>query len=173
MTHRASLLFGLVMAAVLALSPVLRAGDAREFKAGDLTIRHAWSRPTDRMAKTGAIYLTIANEGTSADRLLTASTPAAAIAQLHTTVNKDGMLSMQHLAAIDIPAKSTTTLKPGVFHVMLMQLKAPLAVGAHFPLELGFEKAGKVTLEVSVEQPSADGGGMKMDMGHDGAGMKH
>ena len=150
----------------------MHANDAPEFKLGSLTIAHPWARPTDKMAETGAAYFTIRNEGSAADRLIAAATDAAAAAELHTTVNKDGMLSMKHIAAIDVPANGSTMLRPGVFHVMLVHLKAPLHVGQHFALHLTFAKAGQVTVQVGVEQPTADTGEMKMDMGGQEGGMK-
>ena len=53
-----------------------------------------------------------------------------------------------------------SVLAPGGLHVMLMELRKPLAAGKNFPLTLTFEKAGKIELEIVViENPPSDHGG--------------
>ncbi|HEX7928968.1 MAG TPA: copper chaperone PCu(A)C, partial [bacterium] len=146
---------------------------AHDFKLGDLTIEHPWARPTDKMAKTGAVYFTIKNAGIAADRLVGVASDKAATVGLHQTVNKDGMLSMQHADALDIPAGGSAALKPGGYHIMFMNLKAPFTEGDKFPLTLTFAKAGKVTVDVWVEKPKDDGKGAPMPMEPDHGMMKH
>jgi len=144
---------------------------------GTLTIENAWARPTDALAKTGAAYFAIKNAGDTADRLVSVSTEVAGAAELHTVTNTDGMLRMRHVAGIDIPAKASTELKPGAFHVMLINPKQQFKVGERFPLKLTFEKAGAVTVQVQVARQvvgaSGGTGGGAMDHGHDMGGAKH
>jgi copper(I)-binding protein len=153
---------------------------------GPLRIEHVWSRPTDALAKTGAAYLTITNTGDTPDRLVSVATDAADSAELHRTVNDKGMLRMQPMDALDLPAKSTVTAVPGQVHIMLVNLKAPLELGHAYPMRLTFEKAGSVTVQVSVERqgaPASAPAGMKdrtppmqhegMPMGSEHGGMKH
>jgi hypothetical protein len=171
---------GLCAAILPAISAA--AEDAREFTLGSLTIAGPWARPTDKMAQTGAIYFVLKNAGAGADRLVSVSTEVAGAAQLHHVVHVDGMMSMRRVPAIDVPAGGETALKPGGYHVMLLDLKSQLTPGREFPLELTFEKAGKVTVQVRVAHPPAGAGEMKMDGhgadamkmdGHGDGGMKH
>lgn len=70
--------------------------------------------------------------------------------QLHTHIKDGEVMRMRQVEAIDVPAHGEVALKPGSYHVMFMKLKAPLKKGEKFPLELTFEKAGKVTIEMPV-----------------------
>ena len=173
-TFRLSLAAALA-AALLATGLLATATLAHEFKQGSIEIDHPWARPTDPMAKTAAAYFTLKNAGADADKLVgvSVSPDISEKADLHVMQNKDGMMSMQHVDSIPIPAKGSTALKPGGYHVMFTNLKAPFTAGKKFPLDLTFEKAGKVTVEVWVEKPK-DGsmGGMQHDHNHDMGGMK-
>jgi copper(I)-binding protein len=56
---------------------------------------------------------------------------------------------------IEIPAGATVTLKPGGFHIMFMELNAPLAQGAKVPVTLVFEKAGSIDVDFKIEAAGA------------------
>ena len=70
-----------------------------------------------------------------------------------------GVMKMRAIPAIDIKAGAKVELKPGGYHVMLMELKQPLKNGDRFPLTLTFEKAGKIEVSVWVEDMASKGGG--------------
>lgn len=131
---------------------------AHEYKAGDLTIEHPWARELPPNAPAGAAFFTVHNAGAAADRLLGASTPQAQKSELHTHIHENGMMKMQQIPAVDIPAKGEVKFQPGGNHVMLFGMSKPLKAGEQFPLTLEFEKAGKVEVQVKVE--GADGHGM-------------
>lgn len=118
-------------------------------------VSNAWARATPPGAKDGVAYLTI--ESPAADRLVSASTPVAKKAELHTMSMQGMVMKMRPLAGLDIPAGQPVTLKPGGEHVMLMGLDHPLREGQSFPLTLDFAKAGPRTVTVSVEKPGATG----------------
>ncbi|MCP3975448.1 MAG: copper chaperone PCu(A)C [bacterium] len=120
---------------------------------GDLVVEDAWARTSASMQEAGAVYMTI-NGGDEADRLIdvSVSSDVAMVAELHETAmaeGGDGMMSMQPVTAIDIPADGAAMLEPGGFHVMLMKLAEPLTSGSTVELTLTFENAG--TVEVSAE----------------------
>jgi len=129
---------------------------------GPVQVQHAWSRATT--VATGAVYMTIANGGDADDRLVAAECPLAAKAELHQTINDNGVMKMRPVEAILVKAKNKAVLKPGGLHVMLMGLKQPLAEGQSFPLTLNFEKAGRIEVTVSVAKAGSMGDmpGMKM-----------
>jgi periplasmic copper chaperone A len=124
--------------------------------AADITVSGATARaslaPT---ATTGAIYLTIKNSGTSDDRLLSISTPAATSAMVHETTIVDDVMKMRMVETVVIAAGATVEMKTGGTHVMLMGLKAPLKQGETLAMELVFEKAGVVKVEVPVQSVAA------------------
>jgi copper(I)-binding protein len=146
-----SLLMALVVA-VAALGSVC----AEEFKAGDLTIDHPWSRATPAGAKVAAGYMTIINKGTTADRLVGGSTSAAGRVEIHEMAMKNGVATMRPVAGgLPIAAGETVTLSPGGYHLMFEELKTPLKEGEKFTATLQFEKAGKVDVTLDVQAVGA------------------
>jgi periplasmic copper chaperone A len=118
---------------------------------GKLTVADAWARTSTGMDVAGAAYLTITNGTGQADALLGVSTPAATSAEIHETMAAgSGMMGMQPVDRVEIPAGQTVKLEPGGFHIMLNGLAAELKAGEAIELTLTFEKAGeiKVTAEV-------------------------
>jgi hypothetical protein len=140
-----------------ALLLVLIAGTAaaQETKLGDLIITQPWARATPGAAKTGAVYLTIENGGQQGDRLVAASTPAAAKSELHVDIMNNGVAEMRRVDSIELAARATVELKPGGMHLMLIGLTKPLREHDSFPLTLVFEHAGGVEVEVEVGKAGA------------------
>ena len=136
----ALLVFGLVAAAC--------GGDD-----GGVTVSDAWSRNSAGMQSAGAAYMQI-KAGDEADRLMGASVPSsiAAMTQIHQTAMNDGVMSMSEVGEIAIAAGETVALEPGGYHIMMMNLAAPLEVGQKFTVTLTFEKAGTVDVEVEVRE---------------------
>jgi periplasmic copper chaperone A len=131
------------------------AGDA-----SNITVEHAWARPTASAATTGAAYFTVIDKG-SADNLVGVRTPIAASAELHETINDNGIMKMRSAPSIALEPGKPVAFKPGGYHVMLMGLKSPLKVGSSFPLTLTFEHAQPVTVTAKVEAA----GGANVDHG--------
>ena len=129
---------------------------------GDMTLAHAgsqsgievkaaWVRDMPPNVKNTAAYMTLHNHGSEADRLIGVQSPIAAVAELHKVVRKDGMMSMRPVDHIAVVEKGSTTLKPGGFHIMLINLKEPPKLGEHVSLTLTFERAGEVELMIPVQ----------------------
>ncbi|MFI4987185.1 MAG: copper chaperone PCu(A)C [Alphaproteobacteria bacterium] len=136
-----------------------------------ITVVAPWARATPAGARNGAAYMTIENKGKEADRLLAVTTPIAKMAEMHRTENAGGVMKMLPVDAVDLAAGGQAVFKPGGYHVMLMDLKQPLAEGQSFPMTLSFEKAGRIEVSVKVEKLGASGSGMNA-MPHDMGGMK-
>jgi periplasmic copper chaperone A len=120
-----------------------------------IEINHAWARATAASAANGAVYLTITNHGTADDRLTGASTAVASKAELHVTLNENGVMKMRPLADVPVKAGRSAQFKPDGMHIMLLGLKHPLKAGENFPLTLTFDKAGAIETMVKVEKPGA------------------
>ena len=99
---------------------------------------------------TGAAYFTV-TANVQPDRLVGVSTPVAATAELHETINDNGVMKMRPVAAIALDPGKSVTFTPGGYHVMLVGLKSPLKAGDSFPLTLTFEHAPPITVTVKVE----------------------
>ena len=120
-----------------------------------LEVTNAWARATPGKAENGAAYVTI--ESPTADRLVSASSPVAKRAELHTMSMQGMVMKMRPIAGLDVPPGQSLTLKPGGEHIMLMGLNQPLHEGQSFPLTLDFEKAGPRTVTVAVEKAGSNG----------------
>ena len=135
-----------------------------------VTVQNAWARATPPGVPTGAVYFSLTSP--VADKLVSASTPAAAEASVHSTAMADGVMRMRPVqGGLDLPAGKPVTLKPGGFHLMLEGLKAPLHAGGTIPIHLVFQNAAPVDAEAKVMPvgsagpgaPQAGMAGMKMD----------
>lgn len=142
--------------AIVFTSSLLTGALAHDYKAGDLQIKHPWSRATVSVAKVAGGYFTVVNTGAEPDRLLAAKAEIAESTELHQMAMKDGVMSMRAVdGGIEIPANGELALEPGGkgagYHVMFNGLKKPLAGGEKFPGTLTFEKAGTIAVEFAVE----------------------
>ena len=132
----------LSLAAILALAPGASASGVMITKA----YARASATPT---AEAGAAYVSLMVHG-DADRLVAVSSPVAKMAGLHETKQVDGVMKMEHVDGIDIPANGKLVMKPGGYHIMLMGLNQPLKEGDEIELTLSFEKAGEVKVKAKV-----------------------
>jgi periplasmic copper chaperone A len=131
---------------------------AQQVKAGELVIEDAWSRATPAGANVGAGYLVIKNSGTVADRLVGGTTDAARALEFHKMTVKDGMMTMEQIAdGLLIEPGKSIIFTPGGYHVMFVDLYAPLKQGDKLQATLQFEKAGKVEVTFRVQSVGARG----------------
>jgi copper(I)-binding protein len=151
-------LFAVTAAAFCAASPTAFAAAAA------LRVTGAWSRPVPVGLPTGVVYLSVANLGHDADRLVGAATPIAARMTLHRSTMTHGMMSMDAVpGGAPIAPGGMLKLEPGGYHFMLEGLKSGLQPGARFPATLTFAHAGPLRIEVQVRAgPPAPGAMMPM-----------
>jgi len=162
----------LIAAALVALGATAASGDDSARKtagdAGAIAVGSAWTRATAPSARNGGAFMTIRNATGTPDRLVAAASPAAARTELHAHTMTDGVMRMRPVkGGIAVPADGTVELKPGGLHVMLMDLKAPLAEGSDVPITLTFEHAGTITIHALVMNAGASNPG-SMPMGDKG-----
>lgn len=129
---------------------------AHDYKIGSIEITTPWTRATAPSARTGGGFMTITNKGTVADRLVSARSNASDKVEVHEMQMDGNVMRMRELAkGLEIPPGATVILKPGSYHIMFMELKAPLAKDAKVPLTLVFEKAGSVDIQLDVQAMGA------------------
>ena len=146
---------GTVVSAFLLALAINGQGHAQTPDAKPIVVDHPWARATPAGAKTGAAYMTLINNGSAGDRLLTAATPVADKIQFHSVSEDNGVSRMREMHDVAVAPGARVTFSPGGMHVMLVGLKQPLKEGQTFPLNLTFEKAGKVDVTVSVAKVGA------------------
>lgn len=129
---------------------------AQDYKLGSLEITTPWTRATAPTARTGGGFMTITNKGTTADRLVSARSTVSDKVEIHEMQMDGSVMRMRELAkGLDIPPGATVMLKPGSYHIMFMELKAPLAKDAKVPVTLVFEKAGSIDVQLDVQAMGA------------------
>ncbi len=147
-------LLNILIAASMALFTVT-ASYAHETEAHDgLIIEKVWARETGGRTMSSAIYMTIKNPSHTGDTLVDVASDAAKMVQIHQSVSEDGIMKMNHIEGLPIAAGSKVSLKPGSYHIMLMKLAKPLNAGDVFMVTLSFEKAGDITVPVTVSSMS-------------------
>jgi copper(I)-binding protein len=121
-----------------------------------IVLSNAWSRPA---VDTGVVYVTISNRGAAADRLDGARTPVARALEVHQSISSDatmngmkmtGVMSMERVSAVTIPARGSVTFSPGSYHLMAIGLRNDLHPNERFTVQLHFAKAGWQTVRVFV-----------------------
>jgi periplasmic copper chaperone A len=151
-----------------ALLALLTGASAHDYKFGSLHIVHPWARATPKGASVGGGYMKITNNGTVADRLVGGSSPVAGRFEIHEMSVEQGVMRMRLLKdGLEIKPGQTVELKPGSFHVMLIDLKQSIVEKQRFKGTLIFEKAGTLEIEYAVEAVGASPGGSH------GAGHHH
>ena len=151
-----------ILATVVALALSASAAFAHDFTLGNLEIHHPASKATLPGQPVGGGFLTIANKGTEADRLVSITAPDVSDdVQIHDMAMENDVMKMRQLAdGVELPAGATVELKSGGLHVMFMKIKHPLKEGDKFKATLTFEKAGKIDVDFKVEaaKPAAKEG---------------
>ncbi len=144
-----------------------------------IAVTDVWARSSPAMADAGAAYMAIENAGGADDALVAASVDpsVAGAAELHEVVMVDdgggdmssttmggdmsgttmggsmegeGTMRMQQVEQIDLAAGESVELEPGGYHIMLLDLVAPLEEGTTIQITLDFENATSVTVNAEV-----------------------
>ena len=115
------------------------------------TVKDAWVRGTVAQQKATGAFLQITS--TAGGKLLSVSSPVAGVVELHEMSMDGSTMKMRAVDAVELPAGKAVILKPGGLHVMLMDLKKPMADGDSVPLTLVVQgKDGKQeTLQVQAK----------------------
>lgn len=133
-------------------------------EAAAIKVEGQWARTSPANAEHGAAYMMIT---AAEDDMLTSASVDASVAakvEIHETVPADGAtgmtgatgmsgmgaMTMRPVDGIELPAGESVELKPGGYHVMLLDLAEPLKAGDTIEVTLTFEKADPMTIKVPV-----------------------
>jgi copper(I)-binding protein len=136
---------------------------------GVVAVQNAWARPTVAamdtsatpeggmnhsgmsMSDVSAAYMTLLNRGEADDRLVSVSTPAATLVEIHESKVVDNVMQMNPVeGGLLLPVDDAIKLVPGGLHIMLMELTGPLVPASAIPLTLTFESGASFTIAVPV-----------------------
>ena len=130
---------------------------------GKLRVSDVWAKATPPQARVAGGYLSVQNRGDAADKLLRVESAVAASVEIHEMSDVGGVARMREVTnGVELPAGSTTTLKPGGYHLMFIEPKQPFVEGQTIKATLVFEKAGSLPVVFDVRPLVAS-----VSIGHD------
>jgi periplasmic copper chaperone A len=131
---------------------------AHQYQLKSLSIDHPFARATPPGAKSGGAYFVVENASLIPDKLIGVASPAAGSAEMHQMAMEGGVMKMRAVPVLEIPPRGKLELKPGGYHLMLLDLKQPMRAGDKVPLTLTFQNAGSIVVSVEVEAMGSMGG---------------
>lgn len=129
-------------------------------------VEEAWVRGTVATQKATGAFMRLTPSANA--RLVEAKSPVAGVVEIHEMAMENDVMRMRQVPGLDLAAGRTLELKPGGYHVMLMDLKQPLKAGEQVPITLVFEDAAqkRFTQEVKAPVTALGGGNAPMPMNH-------
>ena len=131
-----------------------------------VAVKDAWVRATvPQQTATGAFMQLTAPADS---KLVEAKSPIAGIVEIHEMKMENNVMKMRAIDGLSLPAGKMVELKPGGYHVMLMDLKGQVKTGDAVPLTLVFEGKDKKreTVEIKASAKSLTGAAAKGEMKH-------
>lgn len=128
----------------------LSTATAEEMDHDGLHVAHGWARASLGKNPNSAAYVTIHNKAETGDRLLDVSCAGAQRCSLHNHTTVSDVTRMEAVGSLELIPGAHIEFKPGGYHIMMFDLKAPLAPGGETQLTFSFEKAGDMTVTVPV-----------------------
>ncbi len=117
-----------------------------------VTVTDAWTPATVQGQKATGAFMKITAKDNA--KLVGVSSPVAGVAEIHEMkMDKDVMKMAALPNGLDLPAGKAVELKPGGYHVMLMDLKSPLAKDTTVPVTLTFQDAKGVKTQMELKVP--------------------
>jgi len=123
----------------------------------EVTASGAWVRGTVPAQKATGVFMKLKSSEDA--KLVAAASPAAKIVEVHEMAMKGNVMEMRAVESLALPAGKTVELKPGGYHVMLIDLVKPLSKGDSVPVTLTVvgKDGKKSTIELKAEVRAPDG----------------
>ena len=127
-------------------------------------VEDAWVRGTVATQKATGAFMRLTPSANA--RLVEAKSPVAGVVEIHEMTLEKDIMKMRQIPGLDLAADRTMELKPGGYHVMLMDLKQPLKGGEQVPITLVFEDDAKkrFTQDIKASVTVLGGGNSPMPM---------
>ncbi len=150
--------FAPLLASLLALSAISAIAQ--------VTVKDPWVRGTVPQQKVTGAFMQLQSEKDS--RLVSAKSPVAGVVEIHEMAMEKDVMKMRALPnGLELPAGKSVDLKPGGYHVMLMDLKQQVKEGDTVPITLVVEGKDKKQSSIEIKAPvKALGAAKKMDGEH-------
>jgi len=120
--------------------------------AQQLTVTEPWVRATVPQQKATGAFMHLRSDADV--RLVAAESPVAGVVEIHEMSMQSDVMKMSPISGLDLPAGQDVELKPGGYHVMLMDLRQQVKVGDEVPLRLVIERRDGSRESVDVVAPA-------------------
>ena len=131
-----------------------------------VSVKDAWVRATVAQQKATGAFMML--ESKQEAKLVAAQSPVAGVVEVHEMAMDNGVMKMRPIPFLALPAGKAVELKPGGYHVMLMDLKGQVKDGDMVPVTLVVESKDGKRQNVEVKAPARVMAqpAMKHDHGH-------
>jgi copper(I)-binding protein len=131
-----------------------------------LTVDDAWARATVPQQKVSGAFMRLTAQRDA--RLVKADSPVAGVVEIHEMKMDGDVMRMRPVNGLELPARRAVELRPGGYHLMLMELKQPLTAGQTISLQLTLEdRDGKrQQIEIQAQVRGMNGGSAAHPMPH-------
>ncbi|ODU61342.1 MAG: hypothetical protein ABT02_01195 [Comamonadaceae bacterium SCN 68-20] len=133
----------------LTLAAAMAAAGAAQ---AQVTVKDAWVRATVAQQKATGAFMRL--ESAQDTKLVGASSPLTATVEVHEMLMQDNVMKMREVPAVEVPAGKPVDLKPGGYHIMLLNLQQQVKAGDNIPLALVFEDKDGQRTTVNVQAPA-------------------
>ena len=117
-----------------------------------VTVNEPWVRATVAQQKATGAFMQLNVSGNT--RLVAATSPVANVVEIHEMSMDGTVMKMRAVPGIDVTAGKAVDLKPGGYHIMLIDLKDAIKTGDMVPITLVFEGADKKQQTVEIKAPA-------------------
>jgi copper(I)-binding protein len=126
---------------------------AKDAASADVAVEHARCAPTAPGATVGACTLLLRNLGGASDRLVAVEAHVARRVEIHVTTMTDGIMRMRPMSqGVEIAAGESVDFRARGYHLMLLELQAPLAPEETVEATLIFARAGAERAVFRIDQ---------------------
>lgn len=133
-----------------------------------VTVKDAWVRATVPQQKATGAFMQL--QAAKDSKLVSASSPLTPAVEVHEMAMQDNVMKMRQVPSVELPAGKTVELKPGGYHVMLMDLKQQVKEGDSVPLTLVIEGKDGKRESVEVKAPVRALNAVAQPAGHNAHG---
>ncbi len=115
-------------------------------------VKDPWVRATVQQQKTTGAFMQLTAQQDS--RLVEVRSPAASTVEIHEMSMANNIMRMRAISGLDLPAGNAVDLKPGGYHIMLINLKQQVKNGDLIPVTLVIEDKDKQRQIIELQVPA-------------------
>jgi copper(I)-binding protein len=120
------------------------------FAAETLQIREAYVREMPPGQTTTAAFMNLVNTGKRPIAIIAATSDSAGQAEIHRHSHENGMIRMEQVTRVEVPAHGQLLFAPGGYHLMLINLKRSFRAGDKINITLLDEEGKFYTASIPV-----------------------